>query len=61
MEIYGEYDIVVVGGGVAGCAAAIASARAGAKKDITPHELEKDVSEVQKILEKQGAILHTKY
>ena len=31
MEIYGEYDVVVVGGGVSGCAAAIASARAGAK------------------------------
>lgn len=31
MEIYGEYDVVVCGGGTAGCAAAIASARAGAK------------------------------
>ena len=31
MEIYGEYDVVVVGGGVSGCAAAIASARAGAQ------------------------------
>ena len=30
MEIYGEYDVVVVGGGASGCAAAIASARAGA-------------------------------
>jgi hypothetical protein len=30
MKIFGEYDVVVVGGGVAGCAAAIASARAGA-------------------------------
>jgi hypothetical protein len=30
-ELYGEYDVVVVGGGVAGCAAAIASARAGAR------------------------------
>jgi hypothetical protein len=31
MELYGEYDVVVVGGGTAGVAAAIASARAGAK------------------------------
>jgi hypothetical protein len=31
MQIYGEYDVVVVGGGASGCAAAIASARAGAK------------------------------
>jgi len=30
-ELYGEYDVVVVGGGVAGCAAAIASARTGAR------------------------------
>jgi len=30
MEIYGEYDAVVVGGGTSGVAAAIASARAGA-------------------------------
>ncbi|HUT67429.1 MAG TPA: FAD-dependent oxidoreductase [Dehalococcoidales bacterium] len=30
MEIFGEYDVVVVGGGTAGVAAAIASARAGA-------------------------------
>jgi hypothetical protein len=43
-------------GQAAGVAAAIC-----AKKDITPRELEKDVSELQKILEKQGAVLHTKY
>ena len=37
----------------AGVAAALC-----AKKAITPRELEKDVSELQKILVKQGAILH---
>jgi hypothetical protein len=31
MKIYGSYDVVVVGGGASGCAAAIAAARAGAK------------------------------
>lgn len=31
MEIYGSYDVVVVGGGTSGVAAAIAAARAGAK------------------------------
>ncbi|MEM3703600.1 MAG: FAD-dependent oxidoreductase [Candidatus Bathyarchaeia archaeon] len=31
MELYGKYDVIVVGGGCAGCAAAISSARAGAK------------------------------
>ncbi len=31
MEIYGEYDVVVVGGGTSGVSAAIAAARAGAK------------------------------
>jgi len=30
MELYGEYDVVVVGGGTSGVAAAIAAARAGA-------------------------------
>jgi hypothetical protein len=31
MHLFGTYDVVVVGGGASGCAAAIASARAGAK------------------------------
>ncbi len=31
MELFGEYDVVVVGGGTSGVAAAIGSARAGAK------------------------------
>ena len=31
MEIYGKYDVVVVGGGASGCGAAIGAARAGAK------------------------------
>ncbi len=31
MQIYGSYDVVVIGGGASGCAAAIASAREGAK------------------------------
>jgi hypothetical protein len=31
MQVYGYYDVVVVGGGASGCAAAIASARVGAK------------------------------
>ena len=30
-ETYGEYDVVVCGGGTAGCFAAIAAARDGAK------------------------------
>lgn len=31
MRIYGEYDVVVVGGGVSGCAAAVAASRGGAR------------------------------
>ena len=31
MEIFGEYDVVVVGGGTSGVAAAISAARAGGK------------------------------
>jgi len=30
MELFGEYDVVVVGGGTSGVAAAICGARAGA-------------------------------
>lgn len=31
LEIFGEYDVIVVGGGVAGWSAALAAGRAGAK------------------------------
>ena len=31
IPVYGEYDVVVVGGGVAGVGAAVAAGRAGAK------------------------------
>ena len=31
MEIFGEYDVVIVGGGTSGTSAAIASARTRAK------------------------------
>ena len=30
--VYGEYDVVVVGGGIAGVASALAAKRTGAKK-----------------------------
>ncbi|MEM2703483.1 MAG: FAD-dependent oxidoreductase [Candidatus Bathyarchaeia archaeon] len=43
-------------GQAAGVAAAIC-----AKKNITPRELEQEVSELQKILQQQGAVLYTKY
>lgn len=46
----------IVTGQAAGVAAALC-----AKKNITPRDLEKDVSELQKILLEQGAILYTKY
>ncbi len=42
---------------VTGQAAGVAAALC-AKKNITPRELEKDVSELQKILQEQGAILY---
>ena len=31
LEVFGEYDVLVCGGGVAGIAAALAAARQGAK------------------------------
>jgi hypothetical protein len=46
----------IITGQAAGVAAALCS-----QYGITPRELEKDVSELQKILQQQGAILYTKY
>jgi len=43
----------MVTGQAAGVAAAVC-----AKKGVTPRQLEKDVKEVQDILQKQGAILY---
>jgi hypothetical protein len=37
VQTYGNYDVVVVGGGASGCAAAIASARVGAKTILIEH------------------------
>ena len=34
IPVYGEYDVVVVGGGMAGTGAALAAAKAGAKTSI---------------------------
>ena len=37
-EVYGEYDVVVAGGGIAGIAAALAAARNGAKTVLLESE-----------------------
>jgi hypothetical protein len=50
------YKRFIVSTMVTGQAAGVAAAVC-ARKDITPRELEKDISEVQDILVKQGAIL----